>query len=171
MTTALMTTVVLDMTIEPWRSINDGVMGGRSSGGMFEVADGLQFRGELSLENNGGFSSVRRMVKEDLAGAERVRFEVRGDGREYQFRIRQNSRFDGVAWRAQFSTNGEWQTFEMSLSDFIPVFRGVVVRDAGRVVASDIQQIGFLLADKEAGAFELDVRHIEFLGPDKETSL
>ena len=53
----------------PWRSINDGVMGGLSSGGM-RLEDGIAvFSGTLSLENNGGFSSVRSIPAEHtLAG-------------------------------------------------------------------------------------------------------
>ena len=95
----------------------------------------------------------------------RVRFEVRGDGREYQFRIRQNSGFDGVAWRALFSTSGDWQDVEIPFDEFMPVFRGIAVKEAGPVVAPKIQQIGFLLADGKAGKFELEIRRIEFLGP------
>ena len=152
------------MTTDAWRSINDGVMGGRSAGGMVPAEDGLRFEGKLSLENNGGFSSVRRPVDQDLSGMTRVRFEVRGDGREYQFRIRQNSGFDGVAWRALFSTNRDWQDVEIPLAEFMPVFRGTAVKEAGPVVASKIQQIGFLLADGEAGKFKLEIRRIEFLG-------
>jgi len=162
MSMALTNTVGLAMDVEPWGSVNDGVMGGVSSGSMVQVEDILSFKGRLSLENNGGFSSVRRLVEKDLSGATRVRLEVRGDGREYQFRIRQDSRFDGVAWRAMFSTNNEWQEIEIPLSEFIPVFRGYTVKEAGPVVPSSIQQIGFLLADKKAGKFELEIRRIEF---------
>lgn len=170
MATVLMTTIVLDMTVDQWRSVNDGVMGGRSLGGMVQTEDGLKFEGSLSLENNGGFSSVRRLVNQDLSGVTRVRLEVRGDGREYQFRIRQSGRFDGVAWRALFTTDREWRMVEIPLITFIPVFRGTVVKQAGPVVAKDIQQIGFLLADKKAGKFELEVRQIEFLGPQEEST-
>ena len=159
-----MTTIGLDIKANAWRSINDGVMGGLSSGGMMQLDEGLRFMGELSLENNGGFSSARRLVEQDLSGATRVRLEVRGDGREYQFRIRQNNRFDGVAWRAMFSTKDEWQIVEIALDEFIPVFRGRTVAEAGPVIASEIQQIGFLLSDKNAGRFELEIRCIEFLG-------
>ena len=169
MTTMLMTPIALDMTADRWRSINDGVMGGRSNGGMVQATDGLKFEGVLSLENNGGFSSVRRLVGQSLSGQTRVRLDVRGDGREYQFRIRQNGRFDGVAWRALFPTSSDWQVVEIPLDAFIPVFRGRVIREAGPVVASDIQQVGFLLADKQAGKFELEIRRIEFLGPDPAT--
>jgi len=167
MSVALVTMINLDMDANDWRSVNDGVMGGLSSGGIIPFEEGLRFTGSLSLENNGGFSSVRRLVEQDLSGITGVRLEVRGDGRDYQFRIRQNDRFDGVAWRALFPTSDEWQIVEIALDEFIPVFRGRTVAGAGPVVASEIQQIGFLVSDKIAGVFELDIRRIEFLGAHK----
>lgn len=163
---ALMASVSFNMDAGSWRSVNDGVMGGVSSGGMLQSGDAMVFSGELSLENNGGFSSVRRLVQQDLSGVSRVRMEVRGDGREYQFRIRQNNRFDGVAWRAIFTARDEWQTVEIPLVQFIPVFRGRTVARAGPVIAAEIQQIGFLLADKNPGRFKLEISRIEFLGPE-----
>lgn len=164
MSAAVTTTTVLDMEASAWRSVNDGVMGGLSSGGMMQSDEGLRFTGKISLENNGGFSSVRRPVEQDLSGAASVRLEVRGDGREYQFRIRQDSQFDGVAWRALFAAKDEWQVVEIALDEFVPVFRGRTVAAAGPVVASQIRQIGFLLADRNAGRFELEIRRIEFPG-------
>jgi hypothetical protein len=164
MSIALMATIKVNMQIDPWRSVNDGVMGGLSAGGMVQSDEGLKFTGRLSLENNGGFSSVRRLVEQDLSSANRVRMVVRGDGRDYQFRIRQSNRFDGVAWSAEFSTTEEWASIEIALDKFIPVFRGRTVTQAGPVVPSEIQQIGFLLADKNPGRFELEIRRIEFLG-------
>jgi NADH dehydrogenase [ubiquinone] 1 alpha subcomplex assembly factor 1 len=43
-----------------WQTVNDGVMGGDSQG-KFKIIDKktLEFFGTLSLENNGGFASVR----------------------------------------------------------------------------------------------------------------
>ncbi len=164
MNVALVSVANLGMDVDSWRSVNDGVMGGLSAGGMVQSEEGLSFKGRLSLENNGGFSSVRRLVSQDLSSATAVRIEVRGDGREYQFRIRQSSGFDGIAWRAVFPTGDEWQQIDIAFDEFVPVFRGRMVPQAGPVVPSEIQQIGFLLADKEAGRFELEIRHIEFIG-------
>jgi len=147
----------------PWRAINDGVMGGVSSGRMVQSEDGLRFEGELSLENNGGFASVRRVIDQDLSAANRVRLQIRGDGRKYQFRLRQDGAFDGIAWRAEFSTTGDWQAVELAFSEFIPVFRGRRVPAAGPVVPASIRQVGFMLADKTAGPFALDIRSIELL--------
>lgn len=67
-----------------WVSVNDGVMGGLSKGGA-EMKDGVMvFSGVLSLENNGGFSSVRtRGYEADLSGAKGIVLRVKGDGRTY----------------------------------------------------------------------------------------
>jgi len=167
---ALVTAASFGMDAGSWRSVNDGVMGGRSAGGMSQSVEGLKFTGTLSLENNGGFSSVRRLVGTDLTGATVVRLEVRGDGREYQFRIRHDNHYDGVAWRAMLPTDVEWRTVEIPLDAFVPVFRGRTVSRAGPVEASRIGQVGFLLADETPGPFELEVRSIEFLGPDGHTA-
>ena len=159
----MMLTISMDMNAEPWRAVNDGVMGGISAGRMVGAEDGLSFEGELSLENNGGFASVRRLVGQDLADAVRLRIEVRGDGRSYQARFRQDGRFDGVAWRALFETTGSWQTVELAFGAFEPVFRGRRVPQAGPLVAADIRQFGFMLADGKPGPFRLEIRSIEFL--------
>lgn len=161
----LMIPVIFEMEARSWRAVNDGVMGGVSSGSMVQDGEHLVFTGDLSLENNGGFSSVRRNVEQNLSGASKIRLEVRGDGREYQFRIRQSDRFDDIAWRAMFTAGENWQTIEIALNQFIPVFRGRTVAQAGPVVPSDIRQIGFLLADQKTGAFKLEIKHISFLGP------
>lgn len=154
--------LAIPLSLEPWRVVNDGVMGGVSSSRMVAAEEGLRFEGELSLENNGGFASVRRLVESDFSGTDRVLLEVRGDGRTYQFRLRQSGRFDGVAWRAEFETSNEWRTVELPFGNFEPVFRGRSVPEAGPVVPDDVRQIGFMLADKQPGPFWLEVRNIEF---------
>ncbi len=47
-----------------WQTVNDGVMGGVSEG-QFKITEKntLEFFGTLSLENNGGFASVRTKAK------------------------------------------------------------------------------------------------------------
>jgi hypothetical protein len=56
----------LDLNSKPWRAINDGVMGGVSLGEIVAIDNGLRFQGTLSLENNGGFASVRRPFHGEL---------------------------------------------------------------------------------------------------------
>lgn len=152
----------LDLDLGPWRTVNDGVMGGVSQGQMVAIDNGLRFQGRLSLENNGGFASTRRLFGGDLAGASGVRLRVKGDGRRYQFRVRLDDRYDGVSWSAEFGTSESWQTVNLPFGTFVPVFRGRHVDDAGPFVPGDISQLGFLIADGKEGGFQLDIASIEF---------
>jgi monofunctional biosynthetic peptidoglycan transglycosylase len=160
-TTAVLT--VMDLSIEPWHAINDVVMGGLSSGAMVSSDEGLSFQGVLSLRNNGGFSSVRRPVSEDFTHSCGIRLTVKGDGRRYQLRLRQDQNFDGIAWRREFSTDGSIQVLELPYPEFEPVLRGRIIKHAGAIKPAMIRQIGFLIADKIEGGFSLSVLKMEIL--------
>lgn len=153
----------LDLNLEPWRAINDGVMGGISRGEMVTFDNGLRFRGHLSLENNGGFASVRRPCGTDTVSTEGVRLRIKGDGRRYQFRLRLDERYDGISWSAGFDTNESWQTVNLPFEDFEPVYRGRPVPDAGSLEPENIRQVGFMLVDGQQGPFQLDISGIEFV--------
>lgn len=152
-----------------WSVVNDGVMGGVSNSGiqLTEAGTGL-FAGELSLENNGGFASVRCAVgteggPRDLSDFGGLAVRVRGDGRTYQLRLRETEGFDGVAYRAFFDTiDGEWVTARLPFTEFLPTFRGRILSDQPALDPSRIAQVSFLLADKQPGRFALE---IEFVRP------
>jgi monofunctional biosynthetic peptidoglycan transglycosylase len=120
------------------------------------------FRGNVSLENNGGFASVRTEPRSyDLSGYEGIELRVRGDGNKYQFRIRVDNRFDGISYRNIFeTTQGQWIIIRLPFQDFVPTFRGRIL-DEGPLAPDQIQQLGFLIADKQAGAFELEIDWIK----------
>lgn len=143
-----------------WFVVNDGVMGGRSSSTLREGLPGIGiFEGVLSLENNGGFASVRTAIPEAaLTGASRVVLRVRGDGQQYQLRLRPGRRFDGVAYAASFETRaGEWTTVEIPIGSFEPTFRGYRPSRVDPLDPSDIGQLGIMLTDKQEGPFRLEI--------------
>ena len=146
----------------PWYIVNDGVMGGLSQSEMGAKDGAACFRGILSLENNGGFASVRtEVVSEDLAGFDGFRLRVKGDGKVYKFRVRTTQRFDGVAYSVNFPTQaGEWQTHRLAADQFVPMFRGRIVRSAPPLDMALVRQLGFLISDKQVGTFELHVDSI-----------
>jgi hypothetical protein len=86
---------------EPWPNIDDRVMGGVSRSGM-RVANGIAvFEGQVSLDRNGGFASVRsRPAEHDLSAYRGVVLKVRGDGKRYRFRLRTADAKDGVSYQA-----------------------------------------------------------------------
>ena len=146
-----------------WTIVNDGVMGGRSRSRIDASGDGIAvFEGEVSRENDGGFASVRSGAGPlPTAGAAALLVRVRGDGRAYQLRVRTDDDADGIAYRWTFDTTpGEWITLRAPFEAFDPVFRGRVVPDAPPLDPSAIRQLGFLIADGEAGPFRLEIDRI-----------
>ena len=143
-----------------WRSVNDNVMGGNSQGGVSLSAEGTAiFTGTISLENNGGFSSVRRTADaEDFDGASAIALRIKGDGQRYQLRLKMSTFDRAPSYRAEFDTTaGEWMTLSFNLSDFEPVFRGRLVEGAPALDPDNIQEIGFLLGDGQSGEFTLEI--------------
>ena len=145
-----------------WNIVNDTVMGGRSSSRWFSNSSTTStFEGFLSLQNNGGFASVRHdLDKIDLTNTEGIYLKVKGDGRKYQFRIRsQASRW--ANYSQEFKTKeGIDQTFYLPYKDFKAGWRGRSITDLPVLTGKDIKGIGFLLGDKIEGKFKLEVTDI-----------
>ena len=123
----------------------------------------LEFFGNLSLENNGGFASTRtRAGKLDLSPYDALVFKVRGDGRTYYFNIHFPTQQIAFSYRAKFTTEKDkWQEIRIPLKDFRATSFGEEVSDAAPLDPKNIQAIGFLLSDKKAGPFKLEVEWIK----------
>lgn len=70
--------------ISAWRVVDDVVMGGESEGNfkLNENGNGVYF-GEVSLENNGGFSSLRfRFNKKEISNYSKIILKIKGDGKK-----------------------------------------------------------------------------------------
>jgi monofunctional biosynthetic peptidoglycan transglycosylase len=150
-------------TAKEWQTVNDGVMGGVSVG-KFKITDEktMEFFGTLSLANNGGFASVRSKAKKlDLDKGDTVVAKVRGDGREYMLNLYPNKQRMAYSYRATVPTKkDEWIEVKIPLDDFEATSFGRVVRDAGPVKPEEVNAIGFMLGDKKAGPFKLEIEWI-----------
>ncbi|WP_267176483.1 CIA30 family protein [Marinicella marina] len=145
--------------------VNDSVMGGRSDSEMAMQNDAALYTGKVSLENNGGFASVRMIWPFELADTKDqpkvVRLNVKGDGKSYQLRLRTNRGFDGAAYSYQFDTiKDQQQTIYIPVDQFIPTFRGRVLRDMPKLKFSDVRQMGVLIADYQTGDFAIELHYI-----------
>jgi len=141
--------------ISDWKILDDVVMGGKSNGTFKLTKDGYgEFFGHISLENNGGFSSLRyRFPKKDILGYTKVVLLLKGDGKVYQFRVKKNSN-DFHSYISKFATNGDWQTITIDLSDMYPAFRGRVL-NIDNFSSNFIEQIAFLIGNKKEEDFKL----------------
>ncbi len=149
---------------QQWRTVNDGVMGGVSDGRVRITDKGImEFYGTLSLENNGGFASVRSKSKPiGLKDGDAIVARLRGDGREYYLNLTVPTFRIAFSYRASFETKaGEWQEVKVPLKELQATSFGRPVKNADPVEAGKVNSIGFLLADKKAGPFKLEVEWIK----------
>ena len=147
-----------------WQTVNDGVMGGVSEGKLKITAEKtLEFFGTLSLENNGGFASVRTKAKKlNLEKGDTLVAKVRGDGREYSLNLYVKKPLIAFSYRAMVQTKkDEWIEIKVPLDKFEATSFGNLVKDAGPVNPTEVNAVGFLLGDKKAGPFKLEVEWIQ----------
>ena len=148
---------------EQWQTVNDGVMGGRSDG-RFKINDNkrMEFYGTLSLANNGGFASVRsRGSKLGLVTGDTIVMRVRGDGREYSLNLYTPTRLTAFSYRAKFKTKkDEWIEVRVPLDNFLATAFGRVLRNQA-LDPTEVNGLGILLGDKNAGPFNLEVDWIK----------
>ena len=147
-----------------WQTVNDGVMGGVSEGKLKVTAEKtLEFFGTLSLENNGGFASVRTKAKKlNLEKGDTLVAKVRGDGREYSLNLYVKKPLIAYSYRAMVQTKkDEWIEIKVPLDKFEATSFGNLVKDAGPVNPTEVNAVGFLLGDKKAGPFKLEVEWIQ----------
>lgn len=147
--------------IKDWIIIDDVVMGGESLSTFKLNEDGFGvFEGSVSLDNNGGFSSVRyRFQKTELKQFTSIVVKLRGDGKEYQVRIKSNYN-DYYSYIMPFSTSGEWQEIKIPLKDMYPSWRGRRLNQPN--FSEDlINEITFLIGNKKNENFKLLIDKIE----------
>jgi len=145
-----------------WNVVDDIVMGGRSDG-HFEINDngvGV-FYGDVSLENYGGFSSVRyRFGLKKTKHLSKVTLRLKGDGKRYQFRIK-STVLEKQSYISYFETTGDWQIIEIQLSNLYPTFKGRIL-DLPNYPLQTLEQLAFLVSNKKEENFVLQIDSIVF---------
>ncbi len=146
--------------LRKWYQTNDDVMGGISTSKMSldENGNGV-FSGIVSLENNGGFAMTRLPLNMELKeGAAKIVLQVKGDGKNYQLRIKSDR--SQQFWYVQFfKTTNKMETIEIPLKDFYASFRGRKL-NLGNFSTNKIKEIAILIGNKKKEEFELTIDKI-----------
>jgi hypothetical protein len=149
--------------VNAWHAIDDRVMGGVSKSTLRgDPAGYAVFEGEVSLERNGGFASVRCSPGErGLPGAQACLIELRGGNKQFKLSLLTDDGFDSLNYQASFAPTGpDWQTARLPLAEFRASFRGREVPGAPPLDPARIRQVGLMIAARQSGAFALDIRRI-----------
>ena len=149
-----------------WLIINDGVMGGLSQGSAYLAEEYIQFEGTISLENNGGFSSLRsRFQAMDLSAFDKVEIKYQLEGQPFAFVMETDQRWYMPNFKKQIpATDGEWATVEIDLFE-MQAYR--IGRPQNRYLnkenLEEIIRVGFISDGKKAGDFKMLVDYIKFI--------
>ena len=144
-----------------WTIVDDVVMGGQSNG-QFEINQDGQgvFSGMVSLENNGGFSSVRYDCGQlNIEDYSKVVIRLKGDGKSYQFRTKTDNK-DQHSYIFTFETSLDWEIIEIPLSEMEPRFRGRKL-NMPNYPAEILEEIAILIGNKKNESFRLEIDFIE----------
>ena len=119
----------------------------------------LNFSGNVSLENNGGFASIRsQWAPYNLERFDGILMRVRGDGNTYRLRIRTEETGTQISYTSLFETEaGVWQEVFIPFNEMVALYRGFVVQEAGPLDPSTIRSFGVMVSDKQTGSFSLEV--------------
>ena len=147
----------------PWRPLNDGVMGGLSEGDVVMHDTAMSWKGQTRLENNGGFASVRASWSHtDLRAMDKVVIRCRGNGGPFKLTLETSERWWMPYAYASFSPSEEWGEVVLDVSDF--GWSQAQMGDLRSVTPSkewsDILRVGLMKYDGTAQPFELEVQSL-----------
>jgi hypothetical protein len=135
----------------PWRLVTDQVMGGVSKGSMFrEVVAGraaILMRGDVSLQNNGGFIQIAldlspRGGVADASAWGGIELDVFGNGQEYGVHLRTDALArPWQSYRQAFIASAEWRTVQLPFDRFVP-YRTEARLDTHRLLRIGLVAIG-----------------------------
>ena len=135
----------------PWRIFTDQVMGGVSEGTMArETVAGrpaIRMRGEVSLENNGGFVQISLDLAPDgetvdVSAWRGIELDVFGNSEDYSAHLRtDNLKRPWQSYRQGFRADPEWRTVRLLFEDFAP-YRTDVALNTSRLKRIGVVAIG-----------------------------
>jgi hypothetical protein len=148
-----------------WMLFTDRVMGGISAGIIIrETIAGrvaIRMRGEVQLENNGGFIQIAldlapEGVGIDVSAWHGIEIDVFGNGEEYGVHLRTDDLTrPWQSYRHTFKTKAQWQTLRLQLKRFTP-YRTDIPLNTRRV-----RRVGFVAIGRAFSA-DLSVGGLRF---------
>ena len=146
-----------------WGVTNDDVMGGISNSKISVSEEKLLiFSGEVSLENNGGFASLRSPIDDyDFSDYEGFLLKIKGDGKTYNLSFRSTKYFTGYNYTQKFQTEKDsWQIVSLPFKDFNLKYYGKEISSFKPPDQSNIKQLSILISDKQQGPFRIEIEWI-----------
>ncbi|MGB7327421.1 MAG: CIA30 family protein [Rubripirellula sp.] len=114
------------------------------------------YAGNLGLENNGRFASVRSRPSGSLGldPGETIVLRAKGDGRRFTFNLYTPDRHTAFSYQLEFDTKACWWTeVKLPVDKFVAYSHGRPMPNI-KLTPSQVHSIGTLFGDKKPGPFK-----------------
>jgi hypothetical protein len=118
----------------------------------------MYFEGLVSLENNGGFASMRSSAQFP-PGTQVLELLAKGDGKQYKLVLR-TALAPRATYAADFIAEPTWQTYQFNLKQFKSTFRGQAI-SAPALSFADVIEFGILISNNQAGRFAIQLKTLQ----------
>lgn len=148
-----------------WYVVNDGVMGGLSDSDAFLQENSLLFKGNVSLDNNGGFVSLRCPYGDmDFSKFKTVSIKYKNAGQNFAFQLETERMFFRPNYKVLLAdSENEWTTASFKLEDFKEYVMGKANgNEITSIKLANVIRFGFINYGKKAGDFEFEIDYIKF---------
>jgi NADH dehydrogenase [ubiquinone] 1 alpha subcomplex assembly factor 1 len=142
-----------------WVVVNDGVMGGASTSTAVVKNGVLTFSGNVSLENNGGFASMRSgklssSITSAMGSTDALVLRVRGSGTTFFVTVDTTEYW---YWAPITPTANTWVTVTIAYSQLKPRSRIGEPIDDGPYAGQRATRLGVIITNKQAEPFRLEI--------------
>ena len=139
-----------------WEVEDDTVMGGESEGHFEVTQEGHgKFHGHVSLENDGGFSSIQRTLDPagDVSQDTAFTLRVKGDGKQYTLRA-QTEPEEKYMFEGSFPTSGQWEEVRIPFNEMKAMHHGEPV-DVAPFTGGPVYKLQLMIGNQKEQDFEI----------------
>ncbi|MFD1161146.1 MULTISPECIES: CIA30 family protein [Hwangdonia] len=152
---------------ENWRIVNDGVMGGVSTSSLIENDNAILFKGETSLDNNGGFASIRTLIdKGRLKDCKTmtIRFKSSSTHRTFGLSLKTSQRYYIPYHKFTFTPKStDWEELKINITEFKHYrISEIIGENMPLEVLKEVFNIALIVSDGKAGDFNIEIDYIKF---------
>jgi hypothetical protein len=149
-----------------WVLITDNVMGGLSKSEINYNTNSILLKGEISLDNFGGFASIRTKFSQfDLSQYEGVKIKFKSANQDFAFTLENSQNWTRPNYKNDFHSNKDG-TREVATLYFKDFRETVIGQPTGKQLnlekLNNIVRLGIITTKKEEGPFSLEVDYIKF---------
>ena len=152
---------------QEWILLSDNIMGGVTKSKMEYTSNSVLLTGEISLKNDGGFSSIRtNYTLVDLSMFKGVTIKFKSTNQKFAFTLQDSKDWTKPTFKNEFSAKKDdtWEEVTLYFKDFKEVIIG---EPTGNIMKStilkNIVRMGIMTYDKKEEPFSLEVDYIEFI--------